>query len=67
MRLLTLFTALLLTAPALAQDGQVYFRRKSNQLLIGPNTELKPILATDPHRVVWPDRNGSPRLFFLCS
>ena len=42
MRLLTLFTALLLTTPALAQDGQVYFRRKSNQLPISPNTELKP-------------------------
>ncbi len=42
MRLLPFFAALLLTAPALAQDGQVYFRRKSNQPLIGPNTELKP-------------------------
>ena len=42
MRLALLVMTALLAAPALAQEGQVYFRRKSNQQLIGPNTELKP-------------------------
>lgn len=42
MRLFLLLAVLMTAAPVMAQDGQVYFRRKGNQLLIGPNTELKP-------------------------
>jgi len=42
MKVHILLAALLMTAPAFAQDGQVYFRRKSNQQLIGPSTELQP-------------------------
>jgi len=33
---------MMMAAPVMTQDGQVYFRRKSNQPMIGPNTELKP-------------------------
>ena len=47
MRLLPIATAFfVLSAPALARDGEVFFRRKSNQLLIGPNTELRPTNCT---------------------